>query len=235
LNRHAPTISANPGQKAIGRPRLLKTALLCLILSLPSVAWAAEIDSVKVDRVGGNIIVAGSGFDGGTSFTLGGVAVGTDGVTANLLNIPFSVDVASAVMWRGTYNLVADGTTAFSVYIAQPIEDPTPPPPPPPPPPGGTTCPCIDAWQASGIPKDNFTLCFYQLDGTQESTSGQRGSYFISTAFDPNYIFFDPVDPGNSVSYCALHDGTSWTVAEPVVNQDEFDDCDHWMWIKICI
>jgi hypothetical protein len=73
------------------------------------------------------------------------------------------------------------------------------------------------------------------VDGTQESTSGQRDSFFISAAFDPNNIFFDPVDPGNSISYCALHDGVSWTVAEPVVNQDEFDDCDHWLWINICI
>ena len=206
-----------------------------LVLLMASNAWALTIDSVQVDRVAQKLIVKGSGFDVATGFTLGGVAVSTDNVSATELDIPFSPEVASAVMWRGSYKMIADGTIEFSVYIKAPIDDPTPPPPPPPPPPGGTTCPCIAGWDASGIPQDNFTLCFYQVDGTQESTSGQRESIFISTAFDPNNIFFDPVDPGNSISYCALHDGASWTVAEPVVNQDEFDDCDHWLWINICI
>jgi len=216
---------------------VLKSALLsfALVLCISVEAGAAEIDSVRVDRIGEKIIVTGSGFDGATTFTLGGVAVSTAGVTLTELDIPFSTDVASAVMWRGTYHLVVDGTTGFSVYIKAPIEDPAPPPPPPPPPPGGTTCPCTADWEASGIPKDLYSLCFYLLDGTQESTSAQRDSWFISAAFDPNYIFFDPVDPGNSISYCALHDGTSWTVAEPIVNQDEFDDCDYWLWHNICI
>ncbi len=205
-----------------------------LVLLITSNAWALTIDSVQVDRVTQKLIVKGSGFDIATSFTLGGVAVSTDNVSATELDIPFSLEVALAIMWRGSYKMIADGTIEFSVYIKAPIDDPAPPPPPPPPP-GGTNCPCIAGWDASGIPKDNFTLCFYQVDGTQESTSGQRDSFFISTAFDPNNIFFDPVDPGNSISYCALHDGVSWTVAEPVVNQDEFDDCDHWLWINICI
>ncbi len=210
--------------------------LLMLLLCMAPAVWAVEIDSVQVDRNAQKLIVKGSGFDDATSFTLGGVAVSTDNVLdTTQLDIPFSLEVATAVQWRGSYKMIADGTIEFSVYINAPIDDPTPPPPPPPPPPGGTTCPCIAGWDASGIPKDNFTLCFYQLDGTQESTSGQRGPYFISAAFDPNNIFFDPVDPGNSISYCALHDGVSWTVAEPVVNQDEFDDCDHWLWINICI
>lgn len=198
-------------------------------------AWALEIDSVRVDRVNQIIVVQGSGFDVTTGFTLGGVSIATDNVSAIELDIPFGPDLATAVMWRGSYQMVADGSVEFSVYFRAPINDPTPPPPPPPPPPGGTTCPCTDAWEASGIPKDNFTLCFYSLDGTQENTYGQRNEYFIATAFDPNNIFFDPVDPGNSISYCALHDGVSWTVAEPVVNQSEYDDCEHWMWIRVCI
>lgn len=216
----------------LGRLVMLTSALLIFTVFD---AWALEIDSVRVDRVNQKIVVKGSGFADATAFTLGGVSVATANVNGTILDIPFSPDLATAVMWRGSYRMVADGSVEFSVYIRAPIDDPTPPPPPPPPPPGGTTCPCTDAWEASGIPKDNFTLCFYQVDGTQESTSGQRGSYFISTAFDPNNIFFDPVDPGNSISYCALHDGVSWTVAEPVVNQDEYDDCEHWMWIRVCI
>jgi hypothetical protein len=216
--------------------RLQRIVMLpaALLLCMASAAWAVEIDSVHVDRAGLKISVKGSGFALSTGLTLGGVAVTNDFVSATQLDIPFGPGLASAVMWRGSYKLVADGTTEFSVYIREPIEDPAPPPPPPPPP-GGPDCPCIAGWDASGMPQDNVTLCFYQLDGTQESTSAQRGSYFISAAFDPNNIFFDPVDPGNSISYCALHDGTDWTVAEPVVNQDQFDDCDHWLWINICI
>lgn len=222
--------------------KIRNTALGRLVRHLPALAlffspaaWGAEIDSVRIDRSGGKIIVAGSGFDLTTAFTLGGVSVSTGNVTPTTLEIPFSTEVADAVMWRGTYYLIVDGSTGFSVYIKAPIDDPAPPPPPPPPPPGGTTCPCTEAWQTSGIPLDSFTLCFYSLDGTQESTSGQRDSYFISTAYDPYNIFFDPADPGNSISYCALHDGTDWTVAEPVVNQDEYDDCEHWMLRKICL
>ncbi len=205
-----------------------------LVLLMASNAWALTIDSVQVDRVAQKLIVKGSGFDVATSFTLGGVAVSTDFVSATELDIPFSLEVALAIMWRGSYKMIADGTIEFSVYIKAPIDDPTPPPPPPPPP-GGTTCPCTDAWEASGIPKDNFTLCYYGIDGTQEFIYGERSEYFISAAFDPNNIFFDPVDPGNSISYCALHDGVSWTVAEPVVNQDEYNDCENWMWIRVCI
>jgi hypothetical protein len=205
-----------------------------LILCMTSNAWALEIDSVQIDRVAQKLIVNGSSFDVATVFTLGGVAVSTDNVFATTLDIPFSLEVASAVMWRGSYKMVADSTIEFSVYIGEPIEDPAPPPPPPPPP-GGPDCPCIDGWVASGIPRDNLTLCFWDYGGPQQWISGQRGSDFISTAFDPNNIFFDPLDPGNSISYCALHDGNDWTVAEPVVNQDQFDDCDHWLWINICI
>ena len=213
----------------LGRLVMLTSALLIFTVFD---AWALEIDSVRVDRVNQKIVVKGSGFDVATGFTLGGVSVATDNVSTTELDIPFSPDLATAVMWRGSYRMVADGSVEFSVYIKAPIDDPTPPPPPPP---GGTTCPCTDAWEASGIPKDNITLCYYGMDGTQEFIYGQRSEYFISAAFDPNNIFFDPVDPDNSISYCALHDGVSWTVAEPVVNQDEYNDCENWMWIRVCI
>jgi len=197
--------------------------------------FAQELHSVSVDRGNEKIVVHGSGFDGATAFTLGGVAVATANVTPTQLDIPFSEAVATAVQWRGSYRLVANDTAWISVYIAAPIENPADPPPPPPPPPAGTDCPCIAGWEASGIPKDNWTWCTRYFDGTQESLSGQRDNWFISIALDPYDLYFDPVDPGNSVSYCVLHDGTNWTVAEPVVNRDQFDDCEHWMWLNICI
>jgi hypothetical protein len=198
-------------------------------------AYAQALHSVSVDRANETIVVRGSGFDGSTTFTLGGVAVTTANVTPSQLDIPFGTDVADAVQWRGSYRLVANDSVWISVYVAAPIEAPGDPPPPPPPPPAGTDCPCIAGWEASGIPKDNWTWCTRYFDGTQESLSGQRDNWFISIALDPYNLYFDPVDPGNSVSYCALHDGTDWTVAEPVVNQDQFDDCEYWMWINICI
>ena len=87
----------------------------------------------------------------------------------------------------------------------------------------------------SGIPKDGFTFCYYDYSGQQQWIAGQRDQWFISAAFDPYNIYFDAADPGNSISYCALNDGIDWTVAEPVVNQDQFDDCNHWLWLYICL
>jgi len=202
---------------------------------IPANALAQELHSVTVDGVNERIIVRGDGFDLSTTFTLGGVAVATANVTATELDIPFDTDVATAVQWRGSYRLVANDSAWISVYFPAPIEAPGEPPPPPPPPPGGTECPCLAGWEASGIPKDNWAWCTRYFDGTQESLSAPRDPWFISVAHDPYDLFFDPVDPGNSVSYCALHDGTDWTVAEPVVNRDQFDDCEHWMWLNICI
>jgi hypothetical protein len=200
-------------------------------------ALAQELHSVSVDRINDRMVVRGDGFDGSTTFTLGGAAVATVNVTPTELDIPFDIDVAAAAQWRGSYRLVANDSVWISVYIAAPIDAPgePPPPPPPPPPPGGTECPCLAGWEASGIPKDNWAWCTRYFDGTQESLSAPRDPWFISVAHDPYNLFFDPVDPGNSVSYCALHDGTDWTVAEPVVNRDQFDDCEHWMWMNICI
>lgn len=193
---------------------------------------AAELHSASVDRAGERILVRGSGFGGGTTFTLGGISVPTDNVAAGELDLPFGTEIYSAAQWRGSYALVADGTERLSIYIDAPI---LAPPPPPPPPSGGPDCPCIAVWDASGIPKDNFTWCNYGTDGTQTYIYGQRGNWFISAAFDPNNIFFDAGDPGNSISYCVLHDGVDYTVAEPVTNEDQYWDCEEYLWVKICI
>ena len=218
-------------RSVFGLPSLFTLGLgLCISMDVQ----ASEVGSVVVDRAAGEIVIKGSGFTSPATITLGGLEVPAGSVTASQIDIPFSTEVATAVMWRATYRLSVDGAADFSVYIKAAIDDPAPPPPPPPPS-GGTDCPCIAGWEASAIPKDNWSWCNYGLDGTQDWIYANRDSFFISSAFDPNNIFFDPVDPGNSISYCALHDGTSWTVAEPVVNKEQFDDCEVWMWVKICI
>jgi len=220
----------------IGRGSALPRLILALAWLWPvQAAFAQDLHSVTVDRADQKIVVRGGGFDGSTAFSLGGVAVATANVTPDQLDIPFSAAVATAVPRRGTYRLVANDSAWISVYVAAAIEAPGEPPPPPPPPPAGPDCPCIAGWEASGIPKDNWAWCTRYFDGTQESLSAPRDQWFISIALDPYDLYFDPVDPGNSVSYCALHDGTDWTVAEPLVNRDQFDDCEHWMWINICI
>jgi hypothetical protein len=217
------------------RARRILAGLL-LAAALPPDAHGQTLHSAHVDTANAKIVVKGSDLDLAAGYTLGGVAVATANVSPAMLDIPFDATVASAVPAPGSYRLNADAAAFLSLYFGAAVEIPgEPPPPPPPPPPAGPDCPCITGWQASGIPKDNFTLCYFDYSGPQQWIAGQRNNWFISAAFDPNNLFFDPADPGNSISYCALHDGTDWTVAEPVVNQDQFDDCDHWLWLNICI
>lgn len=173
----------------------------------------------------------GTGLDLASSIKLGGVAVPSDNVTRTQRELPFGADLATAAQWRGSYALVVDGATRLAVYADAPIPDPTSPPPPP----AGPDCPCIAGWEASGIPNDNFTWCYYGTDGTQNYIYGQRDEWFIASAFDPNDLLFDPAGPGNSVSFFALHDGVDYTAAEPVVNEDQYWDCELYLWVKICI
>jgi hypothetical protein len=200
---------------------------------LPVCALGAELHSVHVDRPSERLIVRGIDFDSTTTFELAGVAVPTANVSPNQLDLPFGPEIYSAVQWQGSYRFVVDGTVAVSIYIDAPIEGPSPPPPPPPP--GGPDCPCIAGWEASGIPRDNFTWCYYGQDGNQLWMIGVRDSYVISTAFDPTNLFFDPAAPGNSISYCTLENDGGYEVAEPVVNDQQFSDCELWMWQNICI
>lgn len=215
------------------RSVMMLPVMLCMCVAHS--AWALDIGSVQVNRVTESIVINGNGFTGATSFMLGGVAAPSVNISATQQLIPFGPEVASAVMWRGSYKLIGEdpgGTVEFSVYIADQIDDPAPPPPPPP---GGVDCPCIAGWEASSIPKDNFTWCNYGTDGTQSYILGARDSFTISALFDPNDVFFDVGNPGNSTSICALDNGGSYTVAEPLVNQDQYDDCENWLWINICL
>lgn len=204
-------------------------------LGLTGGAQALEIHSVEVDRAAEKVIVKGAGFAGATSFIFGGVPVPSTGVTASEQEIAFGPELATAAMWRGSYRLLAESggdSVAFSVYIGEAINDPTPPPPPPP---GGPDCPCIPGWEASGFPRDNFTWCTYGFDGNQSFIIGLRDSFTISALFDPDNIVFDAANPGNSTSVCALDDSGNYTVAEPVVNQDQYDDCENWFWSNVCL
>lgn len=219
-----------------GGIRIARCAGFALVACLTSVmvlapsAWAQAIHSAHLDSEGEKIIVRGSGFTGGSTFVLAGVSVAAENITPTQADIPFSEALAQIAQWRGSYRLAVDDTAWISLYLDAPIvfyPDPQE---------GGPDCPCIAAWEASNYPLDNFTLCYYDNVSQQQWISGQRGSLFISTAFDPGNILFDPINPGNSVSYCALvEDGTTYTVAEPVVNQDQFDDCWNWFWSKVCL
>jgi hypothetical protein len=206
-----------------------------MILGFVSESVAQEIHSVSVDNANENIVVRGSSFAPSTELRFGGVLVANDYVDGNHLEIPFSEDLSNAAQWRGSYRLTADSSSWISVYISAPIPGPTPPDPGPGP--GGPDCPCIGGWEASDVPRDFWFFCQRAFDGTQESLSGGHldSPWFISIAHDPNNLFFDPADPGNSISYCAVNDGSDWIVAEPVTNRDQFDDCESWMWLNVCL
>ena len=217
-------------------PRGPFLAALSVVLLGAAGTVAADLHSASVDRAGERIIVRGAGFDGATTVTLGGIAVPTANVTPTTLDLPFGTAVYDALQWRGSYALVADGADRISLYVDAPVEAPEPPPPPPPPPPpGGTECPCTAGWDASGIPRDNFTWCSYGTDGTQNWIIAPRDQYLASAAFDPNDLFFDAAAPENSVSYCVMQEGGVFTVAEPVVNADQYWDCETWLWANVCL
>jgi len=197
--------------------------------------FAVELHSASVDRSGERIVVRGADFVGGTTFTLGGVAIPTANVTPTTLDLPFGSGIYSAVQWRGNYALVADGTERLSLYINAAILEPPPPPPPPPPPSGGPDCPCIAGWDATGVSnQSDIVWCTDGEDGTQNYTTGSGSSWFFGLGWDPNNPYFDPVDPGNSISFCVAHDGISYTVAEAITNEDQYWDCYEHLWVNIC-
>jgi len=222
----------------MSRPTLGFMGLLSVMLLLcAGPVFAAELHSASVDRAGERIIVRGAAFTGGTAFTLGGVTVPTTNVTPTTLDLPFGADIYTAIQWRGSYALVADGTERLSVYIDAPILAPPPPPPPPPPPSGGPDCPCTAGWDATGINNQSHLVwCTDGTDGTQNYTTGPGidNPWFFALGWDPNNPYFDPVDPDNSVSFCAAHDGVNYTVAEPVTNEDQYWDCYVHLWVNIC-
>ncbi|NQZ54512.1 MAG: hypothetical protein HRT93_09710 [Piscirickettsiaceae bacterium] len=202
-------------------------AICIVFLGISQPAWSVELYSVHVDREGEKVVVKGSGLDAVTTVTLGGISVPISIITAAELEVPFGSEVYSAVQWEASYNLVIDGSIRISVYIDNPILAPSI---------GGPDCPCISGWEASTIP---IALCLEGIDNTPPYTQSyiiaSWASGAIASAFDPNHIIFDAENPGNSISYCALADNGSYVVAEPVVNQDQYSDCNNWIRSNICL
>lgn len=201
----------------------------------------SEIHSVLIDRDSspGKLIVLGTGLDN-AQFGLAGISipsscVANDPVSSDIRqDILFCTETALAIPAEGSYNLTVNSTESFSIYIEKGIAAP-------PPPPVSYTCPCTSAWEAPQIPQDNSAWCEEGVDGTQEwrttlfwlDSSGRQD--VLSAAFDPNNVYFDPNNVSNSISFCSLYDGNNYTTAEPIVNQEQYDDCYAKLLRDICL
>lgn len=202
---------------------MLPAALFLCMAS--SGAWAAEIDSVQVDSANQKIIVKGGGFGPSTSITIGGVSVSSGYVSSSQLEIPFDPDGASAMMWRGSYKLVADGAVEFSVYVKAPIVAAPPPPPPPPPPPGGA-CPCESEWYDYGTLSSPNGFAGLGPSCVQESRSGDFVTVQFYDEISPirtNYwVLWTEWLPSEGSGYCELwQDGPYRTLN----SEDQFAAC----------
>lgn len=221
--------------------------VLMLTLSGTASAAPAVVDSVLNDSVGAppKVVILGNGLAGAT-FRL----AGTD-IPASCINdvsdaeqhIGYCTESASAVAGPGSYNLVINGTTEFSIYFEQAIVAPAPPPPPP----LSDDCACVmgisdggsGQWSQPPIPNDNFVFCLWdapQSPFTQQvwilgSFTYASDSYTISALWDPNNPTYDPSNPDNSTSVCALHNDTtgSYEVHHPVASDQQFEACFDWM------
>ena len=232
--------------------RLSKTtqlALFILVISLYGTpdAAAAVINSVLNDNAGTppKIIVSGTGL-ASADFKLAGIDIPApciNDVSDTEEHIRYCAEAALAVPGTGSYKLLINGITEFTVYTEQAIVTPAPPPPPP----LSDDCACVMGISANGsgqwvqppIPDDNFTFCLWdapQPPYTQQvwisgSFTYAFNDYTISALWDPNNPTYDPSNPGNSTSVCALHNDTTGTydVNHPVASDQQFDACFDWM------
>ena len=214
----------------------LFVCLVCVtILTSQTVNAAPMVSAVQTDQAANQIRFIGSDL-AGIAVTVNGISVGLDPVSNANTAVLNSADLVGVIIiGMNNYTIDAGASTLF--YSGFEVQAP---PPPPPPPPLSADCPCISGWEASGITDHFYYFCTEYTGGTQISLSGSPidsgdPDFFISTSFDPNNIFFDPIDVGNSVSYCALHDGVSWSVGEPVQSWEQYDNCVDWMWINVCL
>ena len=164
-------------------------------------APAAVVDSVTVDWLNENLVVRGSGFTGSTSFVLGSSAspLGTVNVTdAELVDLPFSSDMAAEVTSQGNYNLEVDGSVQLSVFIESQVIDPA-----------ATGCPCEMGWIDWLDPLSLWgplnTDCL-EIDGPASNDIADIAGTVLSDPSDdttfPHYPIgasFYPGDPDSSV------------------------------------
>jgi hypothetical protein len=220
---------------------------LILSLSVPTVAAAAVVDSVLNDSTGAppKVVILGSGL-AGAAFRLAGIDIPPsciNDISDAEQHIGYCTESASAVPGPGSYNLVINGSTEFSIYFEQAIVAPAPPPPPP----VSGDCACVmglsdggsGQWLQPPIPDDNLVFCLWdapQPPFTQQvwilgSFTYASSSYTISALWDPNNPTYDPSNPGNSTSVCALHNDTtsSYEVHHPVASDLQFESCFDWM------
>jgi len=225
-------------------------APILLVLSLfgATDAAAAIVDSVLIDDAGTppKIIVTGFGL-ASADFKLAGIDIPAScisDISDTEQHIAYCAESASAVPGPGSYKLLINGITEFSIYAEQAIVTSAPPTPPP----LSGDCACVmgvstngsGQWLQPPIPSDNFTLCLWDAPLPQPYTqqvwiSGSFtyafNTYTISALWDPNNPTYDPSNPGNSTSVCALHNDTTGTyeVDHPVASEQQFDACFNWM------
>jgi hypothetical protein len=229
--------------------KLLRRAPIVIIVSIMGIetASAVTVNSVIIEYDGAppEMIVLGTDLLDAT-FTLGGVAIPASCITLNTSTeqrIGFCTEAAAAVPGEGSYQLVINSTLEFSVYAEQAIFAPAPPPPPP----VDSNCACVTGisidgtgqWLQPPIPNDNLVFCLWDqplppyTDQVWISGYFTYGSdyYTISALWDPNNPTYDPANPGNSTSVCALYNETTDTfeVHHPVASDDQFDACFDWM------
>lgn len=221
--------------------------ILMLSLFGTADAAAAVVNSVLNDSAGTppKLIVLGSGL-ASADFRLAGIDIPASCVTdvsSTEQHIGYCAESALAVPMPGSYKLLINGTTEFTIYSEQAIVVPAPPPPPP----TSNDCACVmgistngsGQWSQPPIPGNNLTLCLWdapQPPYTHQvwisgSFSYAFNSYTISALWDPNNPTYDPSNPGNSTSVCALHNDTTDTydVDHPVASDQQFEACFNWM------
>ncbi|MCK5665632.1 MAG: hypothetical protein KAI17_19225 [Thiotrichaceae bacterium] len=190
---------------------------------------AAVINSVVLDITSSTIVVTGAELGSITTVTLGGLDVSftssTDGNTG-VINFTDIDAATAAVLMAGNYSLVL-GDNIFSIYLSstdaaaitpEVVVDPG-------------VCPCTVTWEDSNI----FTpqSCVVVPDGTQETIFSFDSTTWA--AFDPNDLFFDPDNIGNSISYCAYVNPVDLSiVGSAITTQDQYDDCKAWMTTNVC-
>lgn len=193
------------------------------------------VDSVTVDWQNEKLVVRGSGFTGSTSFLIGSgvIPLVTSGVTATELDIPFSADLATEVLFQGNYRLDIDGTIQLSVYIESQIIDP-----------GAGGCPCLVEWTLA--PETDWgspTADCLEITGPFSNDVADIAGTILSVPGDPlaypQYPIgasFYPGDPDSSV--CRLvtvnGDATEIDLVKRRINETQQAVCAGELAINVC-